>query len=120
MVVINIAPIPKPRMTKRDKWARRPCVVEYFAYKDALIAVGIRDELRSGNVSMGFYLAMPDSWSAKKKRAMDGKPHQQKPDLDNLVKGVLDCLDSDAHIHEIKAWKCWMHYNQLHVGDVEA
>lgn len=35
---------------------------------------------------------MPESWSEKKKREMDGALHTAKPDLDNLFKHVKDCM----------------------------
>ena len=34
---------------------------------------------------------------------MEGKPHQQSPDLDNLVKGFWDAiLEQDNYIYSIK------------------
>ena len=39
---------------------------------------------------------------------MNGKPHQSRPDVDNLMKGLMDCLfQEDAHIHTIYAKKVW-------------
>ncbi len=38
---------------------------------------------------------MPKSWSKKKKLEFGGQPHQQKPDLDNLLKGYQDALAKD-------------------------
>ena len=52
---------------------------------------------------------MPKSWSAKKKLAMRGKPHRQKPDIDNLVKAVIDSIypEDDAAVPGIVARKRW-------------
>ncbi len=51
---------------------------------------------------------MPKSWSAKKKAAHEGEPHRQKPDLDNLVKAMLDALhDDDSHIWDGRFTKRW-------------
>ena len=33
---------------------------------------------------------MPKSWSLKKKKAMNGKPHRQTADIDNLLKALID------------------------------
>jgi Holliday junction resolvase RusA-like endonuclease len=61
---------------------------------------------------------MPASWSEKQKRAMDGMPHQQKPDLDNLVKGVLDAL---LPLEDCKVWhigsqsKFWARTGEIRV-----
>lgn len=35
-IILDIEPVAKPRMTKKDKWAKRPCVMKYRAYKDML------------------------------------------------------------------------------------
>jgi len=37
-VVVPGAPIPKPRQTRRDKWARRPCVLRYREWADQIRA----------------------------------------------------------------------------------
>ena len=42
--------------------------------------------------------ATPSSWSRKKTAAMLHQPHTQLPDLDNLVKSVLDGMN---HTHSI-------------------
>lgn len=95
---IHTEPVPAPRMTKRDvyrvtaKYPRRPCVQRYFDYKETIQrAVGdipiVPDEIHAV-----FHLSMPDSWSKKKRQDMEGKPHRQKPDFDNLAKSILDSL----------------------------
>ena len=51
---------------------------------------------------------MPKSSSKKKKKEMNGNPHQSRPDVDNIMKGLMDCLfQEDAHIHTIYAKKVW-------------
>jgi Holliday junction resolvase RusA-like endonuclease len=55
---------------------------------------------------------MPKSWSKKKKAVMWGKPHTSKPDIDNLVKAILDALNGvafndDSQIWEIQSSKIW-------------
>lgn len=55
-----------------------------------------------------FCLPMPKSWGIKKKQKMAGKPHTQKPDIDNLAKAFLDSLyTDDSHIHTITLSKIW-------------
>lgn len=102
---IEIEPCSAPRMTRRDTWKKRPCVVRYFAF---------RDELRSKILVMPdppiliFTIRMPDSWSEKKKRAMDGSPHLVKPDVDNLQKAVMDAMfSSDSHLWSVWSLKRW-------------
>jgi Holliday junction resolvase RusA-like endonuclease len=40
---------------------------------------------------------------------MNGKPHQVKPDIDNMLKAVFDvlCPQGDQGIHSIVAKKIW-------------
>jgi len=55
-----------------------------------------------------FILPMPASWSKKKRAEMDGQPHQQKNDVDNLVKAWLDTLlPQDGFVWKITAEKRW-------------
>jgi Holliday junction resolvase RusA-like endonuclease len=63
------------------------------------------------NISILFWLEMPQSWSQKKKDRLGGQPHQQTPDIDNMVKAVADALtpDNDSHIYSIAAEKRWSH-----------
>lgn len=35
-----IVPVPKPRMTQRDKWQKRPAVMRYRAFCDEVRAKG--------------------------------------------------------------------------------
>ena len=93
----------KPRMTQRDKWKKRPCVMRYRAYKDELNLniskyPDLVSDLESGDVigvSWVAVLPMPKSWSKKKKLAMKGRYHRQKPDRDNIDKGILDAILKD-------------------------
>jgi len=42
-------PVGKPRMTRKDKWAQRPCVLRYREWADrARAAAGITDKVRAG------------------------------------------------------------------------
>lgn len=103
------AAIPKPRMTMRDKWAKRPIVLRYFEYKDRLklFAKSQRFEL-GDSFEITFVIEMPESWSKVKKETMNGKPHQSRPDIDNLVKGVMDAMmKQDMTVWNIKASKVW-------------
>ena len=105
--VIDIVPIPKPRMTRRDKWAKRKCVVKYFAFSDEL-NLKMPGLIDLNGYTLTFGLPMPKSWSEKKRLRMDGKPHTQRPDIDNICKGIFDALYlEDSHIHEIALKKVW-------------
>jgi len=100
-----IKPIAKPRMTRADKWKERPAVLRYRAFKD---------EVRLNNIQIPvpckliFFIEMPKSWSKKLRVEQDGAPHQQAPDIDNLIKGLFDAIyTEDAHIWGVHAEKRW-------------
>jgi Holliday junction resolvase RusA-like endonuclease len=108
-MIINITPVAKPRMVRSDKWKKRPVVLSYWAFKDELTLLTKRAGVKlSDELNVVFVLPMPISWSKKKRQEMDGKPHQQKSDLDNLVKAIQDCLlKDDSGIYKINASKYW-------------
>lgn len=102
------APVPKPRQTQRDKWQKRPCVMNYRAWADEA-------RLRSGKlpvawkIEMRFYLPVPASKSAGVRAKLIGALHSGKPDIDNLAKAVMDALypKGDDFIAVIVASKYW-------------
>lgn len=57
---------------------------------------------------MEFHIPMPQSWSKKKKARMVDTPHRQRPDSDNLAKGVMDSLlPEDCKVWHLEAKKFW-------------
>lgn len=106
-MIIGVTPVPAPRMTKRDRWARRPAVVRYFQYRDDIRAAWGEREVPA-RLRLVFIMPMPKSWSNKKRQLMNGKPHQQRPDIDNNVKAVLDALcEEDRFVYDVHATKLW-------------
>jgi Holliday junction resolvase RusA-like endonuclease len=112
-------PIGKPRMTQRDKWKQRPCVMRYRAWADRLRAMA--GQFGTGPlppaeavVSLSWLAQFepPKSWSKKKRVAAIGGLHRSKPDRDNIDKGVLDALypggDSGIAMGEIEKRWHWM------------
>lgn len=51
-------------------------------------------------VDFFFYFQPAESLSDKKKKAMYGKPHTQKPDSSNLIKFVEDSLNGYAYFDD--------------------
>jgi Holliday junction resolvase RusA-like endonuclease len=97
-------------MTRRDKWPpHRKCVAKYWKFKDELVTqCKEKGFVLSDKIYMEFHLPMPISWSKKKRVDLLGEPHFSKPDLDNMIKSVGDCLKKDDQtIHEITAKKFW-------------
>ncbi len=102
----DITPVPKPRQTQSDRWKQRPCVVRYREFKDQIKAVGL--DVPETGCRLIFVLAMPKSWSKKKRAQMDGQPHKQRPDTDNMIKAVLDAVHTeDSQIHHVEGLKFW-------------
>lgn len=91
--VIHGTPIGKPRQTRRDKWAKRPCVLRYRAWADKARAAAPEGMTQEPlGVSWTAYFEMPRTWSKGKRSKLDGQPHRQKPDRDNCDKALLDSL----------------------------
>ena len=58
-------------------------------------------------------------WSKKKKHEMDGKPHQSRPDKDNLEKALLDAIyEEDSHVWDSRVTKVWGYYGAIVIDDM--
>lgn len=111
-MIYPIVPMGKPRMTRADKWKKRPEVMRYRAFCDEVRIRGVVLPVAGAHVT--FILPMPASWSKKKRAEMNGKPHQVKPDKDNLEKALLDALfENDAHIWDLRVTKLWGESGQI-------
>lgn len=101
-------PVSCPRMTQRDKWMKRPCVMRYREYSDRLRKFVNLNDLYVGKVDVTFHMPMPESWSLKKIQYMAGQPHRQRTDCDNLLKGILDSLmKEDGMVWSTHVEKYW-------------
>ncbi|WP_234262277.1 RusA family crossover junction endodeoxyribonuclease [Klebsiella aerogenes] len=111
-----ITPIGKPRMTRADKWKQRPPVMRYRTFCDEARLHDIH--IPPANAHIVFVIPMPKSWSQKKRKQQDGQPHQQKPDIDNLTKSLLDALfDDDSHVWDVRASKIWGETGMIIIED---
>lgn len=118
MKIYDICPVPKPRQTIRDKWKKRPPVLRYRAFCDAIRAAGI--QLPDHGYHVTFVLPMPASWSNKKREQMNGKPHQQRPDRDNLEKALLDAIfEEDCTIWDGRTTKVWGEKGEIWIAAQE-
>lgn len=94
--VVYGVPMGKPRMTRKDKWGQRSCVLRYRAWADAVrAAAGVENKLRltrATSLTFRAYLPMPESWPLEKREALRDQPCVSKPDLDNLQKSLADAL----------------------------
>lgn len=114
----RITPIGKPRMSQRDKWKKRAVVLRYRAFCDECRLKGV--VVSEAGARITFVLPMPKSWSKKKRGQMDGQPHRQKPDADNLIKSLLDALyGDDACVWNFEVTKLWGQVGMIIISDKE-
>ena len=100
-------PMGKPRMTRKDKWAKRPVVQKYWAWKRDVQKESpfIIETPRSVYVKAFFNI--PPSYSKKKAFELAGQAHRVKPDADNVLKALIDALymdDQKVAIMHIEKW----------------
>lgn len=112
-IQLDVEPIGKPRMTQRDKWKGRKCVVEYHAFKDRvrLEARDAYDKIQNAailGVEICAVFPVRASWTKAAKQDMAGRYHRSKPDIDNIIKACFDALFvDDSVIARVKAEKWW-------------
>lgn len=110
LATIKLQPIGKPRMTRRDKWAKRPSVVRYRAWAGEARRQVKPLSLPANPLRLKIvaYFEMPKSWSKAKRAELAGQPHRQKPDWDNVAKAVQDIFWTDDQVvaegHVLKFW----------------
>lgn len=116
ILTFDISPVSKPRMTQSDRWKKRDCVVRYFNFKSLLRLKYPAFKMPEANYRLTFYIPMPPTWSVKKRELMRGKPHQQKPDKDNLEKAFLDAVcDDDSYIWDGRTTKYWWDVGMIQI-----
>ena len=93
---------------------------KYWAYKNELLSQIKGFILPESNIRIVFYLPMPKSWSPKMKGEFMNQPHQQKPDVDNILKGFFDCLcKEDKMIWDVRATKKWSDEGQIDIYEID-
>lgn len=116
--IYDIVPVPKPRMTRADKWKKRPATARYWAFKNEVKLRGINVPEMGTHIT--FVMPMPASWSKKKRAEHLGEAHQQKPDVDNLTKALLDAIyEDDAHVWDIRTTKIWGEVGRIIIEGME-
>lgn len=117
MYIFNVTPVAKPRMTQSDRWKERRVVSKYRSYCDELnLKARIQKFHLSNELEILFYLPMPKSWSRKKREEKNGFPHDEKPDIDNLIKGFIDAFkEEDKTIYSVRAIKYWGEEGRIEV-----
>lgn len=109
MLILDVVPMGAVRQTQRSQIEPSLSLQRYWAFRDELRTKAALAGYEPGEViDIVFYLPMPASWSRRKRRQMDGTPHRQKPDTDNLLKAFADALlVDDCHIWDMRGRKFW-------------
>lgn len=93
-----IAPMPKPRQTRSDRWNPSPAVRRYRAYADVLRL--LRLELPERYHAL-YVLTAPVSAGI----VAELRPHRKRGDWDNLSKGLQDIAASIAAAGDVRGAK---------------
>jgi Holliday junction resolvase RusA-like endonuclease len=113
-VIYDITPTPKPRMTQKDKWAKRPVVQKYWAFKKECQLKKV--DLPESGSHVIFTIPFPKSYSKKKMRQLEDKPHQSKPDVDNMLKALMDAVyGDDSGVYDVRVSKIWGYTGQIEI-----
>jgi Holliday junction resolvase RusA-like endonuclease len=114
----NIEPMGAVRMTSRGKFVKEDAQ-RYLDYKKLVYysvleqLAGVYDPIDGAVlIHVNFYMPIPASWPKYKKEAAPGEFCTTKPDVDNLVKGLLDALNGllwvdDNRIVAMAAYKVY-------------
>lgn len=118
--VFNMPPFTAPRMSRSDRWKTDPnhpdpkkrqriCATRYWSAKNEFkVLCRLFGYELQPTLNIAFFIEMPESWSEKRKLEMNHKPHQQKPDFDNLTKAVNDSFDiDDSFVFGGTIYKFW-------------
>jgi len=94
-VVFDINSQPYVRTTQKQKFFCKR-YAKYHKWKITMRKLWAKQNKSLPNeLTVTFIIGMPKSWSKKKKMDMNGRYHQQKPDLSNLVKAFEDAIYTD-------------------------
>jgi len=118
-------PMPRPIVT-RDGRGHIPSKVHKYEQLVATQYKAAGGTVHGGPVAVtiAFWFQMAKSWPKYKKRDRKGMPKTDKPDLDNVVKTILDGLnkvayEDDAQVYKIHAVKHWYDGEPLTIVQVE-
>ena len=104
ILIIYGKPLGKPRMTRKDKWAQRKCVLRYWAWCDLARHVAFLDTQKKDTLDSPTRIQVVAYFTHKTRTG----PHLLKPDGDNILKGVCDALFvNDEMIYDKAVKKLW-------------
>lgn len=106
-------PSPRPRFRNAGKFVQTYMPTSYTKHKDFIqkqMPKLMTD--KSLKITLLFEIPMANSWSNKKKLQLLKRPHTAKPDIDNLLKTVLDAANGyvwidDGQVFELHTKKIY-------------
>lgn len=107
MALVPMEPFGKarPRVTVNGTYMPREYQAARRALRAAFGAVTVRPPWI---VRVTAVRQMPASWSKRKRAELDGRWCVTKPDVDNIVAGVLDALfEEDSAVVSVSGMKVW-------------
>lgn len=116
----DIIPMPAPRQNYSERFNPTKRTQRYRKFQNLLFTLAKQKKYKLRvPLSLTFVMPMPKSWTKKKKEEMNGQPHTQRPDLDNLIKAFKDSLlREDSMVYEYgKMRKEWGEVGKIIVMD---
>ena len=107
MALVPMEPFGKarPRVTANGTYMPREYQAARQALRKAFGAVVVRPPWI---VRVTAVRQMPASWSRKRRAEMDGRWCVTRPDVDNIVAGVMDALfEEDSAVVSVSGMKVW-------------
>jgi Holliday junction resolvase RusA-like endonuclease len=117
-LIAHVQAMGVPRQSRRDAFDPSPAVERYRAFCAELRIKAALAGYEPGEViDILFLMPMPVSWSQRKRRRMDGTPHHQKPDTDNLRKAFADALLCEGcSVWDMRGRKRWVVERAIEIG----
>lgn len=104
--------MPAPRLTRNTLWTEKARRYNDWKKHARLLKIVIPES----GAHITFHMPMPKSWSKVKKTMNEGKAHQSRIDVDNLLKALLDAVfKDDAHIWDVRVTKLWAYKGAIEI-----
>ena len=133
---LELNPCPAPRLGRADRWGTTVRNWKYHAFKDEFRKEFAKLDLSPENFfpeNAWVVFKLPVSKGVKGKKRMErlNMPHRQTPDVDNLVKAVLDTIfaktipivegyksKGDQHVWDLRETKVWAEKGSIEIWSI--
>ena len=119
-ITVPGVPVAKPRMTRRDRWAKRAAVMRYREFADRVRAASAAAPAHAERVlslTVIAYFVPPKSMEKEQRAGLIDQLHRVKPDASNILKGIEDILwpRGDSAIADSRCVKRWWYEPSLEI-----